>query len=100
MEEWLFMLTAQAVAQNQTGYRAGARHALMVFVTAPDENSARQNARDAISKNHWLEGEVMRIKQLSDPDLIEDDILRASAEWALEQGDAIVVYKDEIRSDG
>lgn len=93
------MLQADAVAQKQTGYRPGARRALMVFLTAPDEDAARQKARHVIEKRHWLEGRIKRLRQLSDPDLIEDDILRSAAETALQNGDAIVVYKDEIRHD-
>ncbi|MCK0530685.1 hypothetical protein [Sphingobium agri] len=100
MEEWLFMLLGEAVAQQATGFRPGARHAIMVFLTAPDQDTARRRAKDVLNKCHWSEGAVTRIKHLLDPDLIEDDILRSAAETALLQGDAIVVYKDELRHDG
>jgi len=99
MDEWLYVLRANAVAQEATGFRPGARHALLIFLTASDGIAARQKARDVTLKRHWLEVEVERIKQLHGPDLIEDVSMRSAAEYALEKGDAIVVFKDEIPCD-
>jgi hypothetical protein len=100
MDEWLYILSANAVAQQPTGFRPGARHALLIFLTAPDEDIARQRAKDVALKRHWLAVEVKRIKQLGDPDLIKDESVRSTAELALENGDAIIIFKDEIPHDG
>jgi hypothetical protein len=44
----------------------------------------------------WLLPQIKRGKQVSDPDVIQDDVLRSAAEGALPDGNCIVVYKDEI----
>jgi hypothetical protein len=99
MYEYLFCFLADGVAQEKTGHRPGARHALMLWITAPDEDKARLRGADAIEKKGWLLPRIKRGKRVDDPDLIDDDILRSAAERALADGSSIVVYKDEVASD-
>lgn len=100
MEEYLFCFTAEAVAQEETGFRPGARHALMLWITASDELTARLRGESAVESKGWLLPRITRGKQIYDPDLIEDDILRQAAESALTDGASIVVYADEKICDG
>lgn len=100
MEEYLFAFTAQAVAQEETGFRPGARHALMLWITAPDEQTARLRGESAVESKGWLLPRITRGTQIYDPDLIEDDMLRQAAESALTKGASIVVYADEMIADG
>ncbi|MBF9151866.1 hypothetical protein [Novosphingobium jiangmenense] len=100
MEEYLFCFTAEAVAQDETGFRPGARHALMLWITASDEQTARARGVSAVEDKGWLLPRITRGTQICDPDLIEDDVLRQAAESALTDGAAIVVYADEMTADG
>ena len=90
---------AEAVAQEETGFRPGARHALLLWITAPDEEEARIRSLEAIGGKGWLLPQIKRGKQIGDPDVIQDDVLRSAAEKALADGNCIVVYKDEIALD-
>ena len=99
MVEYLYCFIAEAVAQVETDRRPGARHALLLWITAPDEKKARTRGADAVEKNGWLLPEIGRGKQVGDPHLIKDGALRSAAERALTSGYSIVVYKDEIAAD-
>lgn len=99
MFEYLYCFTADAVAQEETGFRPGARHALILWITAPNQDEARLRGADAIEKNGWLLPQIKRGKQVDDPDLIGDDALRSAANRALKEGSSIVIYRDEIAPD-
>lgn len=99
MYEYLFCFTAEAVAQETTGFRPGARHALLLWITASDEKEARIRSVDAIEEKGWLLPQIKRGKQVNDPELIADGVLREAAERALETGVSIVVYTDEVHPD-
>lgn len=71
----------------------------MLWITAPGEEIARSRGIDAISEKGWILPEIKRGKQVSDPDLIDDDVLRSAAERALAYGNCVVAYKDEIVPD-
>jgi hypothetical protein len=100
MEEYLFCFTAEAVAQDGTGFRPGSRHALMLWITAADEQAARLRGEGAVEGKGWLLPRITRGTRIYDPDLIEDDVLRQAAESALTDGSAIVVYAAEMSADG
>lgn len=72
----------------------------MLWITAADEEMARAQSKSTIEDKGWLLPQIKQGKQVGDPDLIDDDVLRSAAERALADGNALIVYKDEIISDG
>lgn len=100
MAKKLFMFLALGVAGEITGFRPGARHALMIFVSATALESGRSSALAFVEQRGWSHTEITRGKEVgSDVELIGDDALRSAAECALESGGGIVVYSDELRPD-
>jgi hypothetical protein len=96
----LFMFLAQGVAQEATGYRPGARHALTIYVSSDALENARPQATELASEAGWLHVEIKREKVIgSDTATISDETLRSAGEHAIETGGAIVVYADEIPAD-
>lgn len=100
MTEPLFVFTAQGVAEAATGYRPGARHALLIFARSATRDAAEARALDFVSGQGWSHAELLRGKEIgSDPSSIADPQLRAAAETARENGAGFVVYRDEIPAD-
>jgi hypothetical protein len=96
----LFVFVAQGVAEPSTGYRPGARRALMIFVTAQTIEDARLRASDFAGRQGWAHAELKRGKVIGrDTRSMADDTLRAAAEDALHAGAGLVVYRDEIPPD-
>lgn len=100
MKEPLFIFLAHAVAAENRSYRAGARHALMLYATGSDIAQARSAAAAGAEAKGWNFIAVQREKEMDgDPSVIEDDVLRTAAEDACRVGHAIVVYSDELALD-
>ncbi|PTS81848.1 hypothetical protein DBR21_17990 [Caulobacter sp. HMWF009] len=100
MAQDLFVFLAQGVASELSGYRAGARHALLLYSTGLSLESAQQSAVTFAQDNGWLHVEAQRSKATSsDTDLISDATLRAAAEAAVRSGQGLVVYQSELASD-
>lgn len=100
MNDRLFMHLIEAVAESATAYRAGARHALMVFATGPDADAAQLSALEFVVSKGWALVEPRRAKEIDrDTESIADHTMRSAADSALERGCALIVYQDEIPSD-
>ncbi len=100
MDESLFMFSAKGVAAENTSFRAGARHALMLYATGSEIASARLAAVAGAASKGWTFVEVLREKEIDvDPSVIDDDILRSAAERAIKFGQAVVVYDQELPLD-
>lgn len=100
MDTGLFIFAVRAVATESTKFRAGARHALMLYATGIDVVSARSVAISGAERGGWSFVEVHRAKEIdADPALIEDDVLRSAAYEALTGGSSLVVYSNEIAPD-
>lgn len=94
------MFLAHAVAAENRSYRAGARHALMLYATGGDIAQARSAAAVGAEEKGWNFIAVQREKEIDiDPSVIEDNVLRAAAEDAVRVGHAMVVYRDELALD-
>ena len=94
------MYLAEAIAGSQSGYRLGARHAMLIFVADRNLQDLNDQAIDAAECNGWSMIELKRSKELdADLDLIADDTLRGAAEHASANGSALVVYADEVPHD-
>jgi hypothetical protein len=97
----LFMFLSHGIAGGCTGYRLGARHPIMAYVTGENLEEAQETATQFKTKTGWLHLEVKRGKEVaSDVDLIRDEKLRSAAAAAVDQGAAIVVYETEIPLNG
>lgn len=95
------MFAARAVATETTKFRAGARHALMLYATGTNVVSARSVAISGAECGGWSFVEIQREKEIdADPAVIEDDVLRSAAEEALAGGSSLVVYSKELALDG
>lgn len=87
----------EAVSGDETGYRPGARHAILVYGKGATLEDARTDTVSFVTLCGWLHVEVKRMKHISnDTTVIQDTILRESAEVAMQKGQAIVIYGDEI----
>jgi hypothetical protein len=93
----LFMFLAEGVAGDAASKRAGARHALLIFVAASDMGAAQVLAIERAENQGWRFVELKRGKEVSD-DLadISDTTLRQAAQSAYDVGYGIVIYSDEI----
>lgn len=99
-EAELFVFTAQAVAGENLSYRPGARHALLVFATAPDAEQAARMAVEQVTAEGWLLVDLLRSKVMSNAtDHITDDTVRAAAESALSDGCAFIIYGIPMQPD-
>jgi hypothetical protein len=92
----LYVFLATAVADAVEGRRSGARHAMLVYVTAPDFEAAQAKAAGIMVGTGWM---LARLEKgmLVPPDKPQPDpLLQTAAESALAEGSAIVVYADEL----
>lgn len=92
----LYAFFATAVADAVEGRRPGARHAMLVYVTAPDFEAAQAKAAGIALGTGWM---TIRLEKgmLVPPDKPQPDpLLQTAAESALAEGSAIVVYGDEL----
>ena len=95
----LYVFLATAVADAVEGRRSGARHAMLVYVTAPDFEAAQAKAAGIVVGTGWM---LARLEKgmLVPPDQPQPDpLLQTAAESALAEGSAIVVYADELPPD-
>ena len=96
----LFVFTAQAVAGENLSHRPGARHALLVYATAPDAERAARTAVERVTAEGWLHVDLLRSKVIStETGLISDDTIRAAAESALSDGCAFIIYGIPMQPD-
>jgi hypothetical protein len=95
MPAQLFMFVADAIAEEGSEYRRGARHALMLFATGASIEDARDSAILGAESAGWSFVRVQRGKGIDSPNF-EDEVLRSSAEHALSTGSALIVYRDEL----
>jgi len=92
------MFVAEAVADEGSTYRRGARHALMLFATGASIEDAQQKAVEGAEQVSWSFVTVKRGKAIDGPDF-DDETMRGAAEHALDSGSAMIVYQDEIATD-
>lgn len=77
--------------------RAGGRHALMIFSSNQSFAVAQGQAIKFAQASGWAHVELRRCEDIGeDAEIIDDDTLRKAAQIAVERGQRIVVYADEI----
>jgi hypothetical protein len=95
----LFAFFATAVADHVDGRRPGARHAMLVFVDAPDFEAGQRKAGGVMIGAGWMLARLEKGKELNSADPQSDPVLAEAQAHALETGSAIVVYADELPPD-
>jgi hypothetical protein len=95
----LFVFLATAVADAVEGRRPGARHAMLVYVTAEDFEAAQTKAAGVALGAGWMLVRLEKGKPLESDQSQADEVLAAAAQSALDDGSAIVVYADELPPD-
>jgi hypothetical protein len=100
MTRQLYIHLAQGIANEVDGYRTGARHALIIYATGDSLIDGQSKALEFATQNGWTFVEVQSGAEIgNDSTIIEDEMQRAAAESAFENGGCIVVYRDEIPAD-
>lgn len=99
MAEPLFVFLATGVADAVDGRRPGARHAMLVYVTARDFEAAQTRAAGVALGAGWMMVRLEKGKPLDPGQPQSDAVLAAAASTALEEGSALVVYGDELPPD-
>jgi hypothetical protein len=98
MTEDIYIFLAEAVAGTLTDYRPGARHALILYVTAPSAETARSKVVEEVGRAGWLHARILRggavVRQL---DAERHPVMQDAMEGARQTGAAMVIYTDEIR---
>lgn len=92
----LFAFLTTGVADAAEGRRPGARHAMLVFVTAADFEAAQPKAAGAAIGAGWMLVRLEKGMPIAADQPQPDPVLAAAAATALEEGSAIVVYGDEL----
>ncbi|WP_162561625.1 hypothetical protein [Yoonia vestfoldensis] len=99
MAEKTFALLFEAISAAETGFRIGARHAILAFARGQNGEDAKSRAADRLHANGWLHPNLKKVKEAGNPDHMSDDILRSAAHEAQKAGFGFVVYREEIRPD-
>jgi hypothetical protein len=87
---------ATAIADDVEGRRPGARHAMLIYVSAEDFEAAQRKAAGVAIGAGWMMVRLEKGTDGVDPAATTDLVLRAAGETALAEGSAMVVYGDEL----
>ncbi len=90
------MFLATGVADAVEGRRPGARHAMLIYVAAPDFAAAQTRAAGVAIGAGWMMVRLEKGKPVAPGERQADAVLAAAAESAREEGSAMVVYGDEL----
>jgi hypothetical protein len=94
----IFIFLAEAVAGTSSDYRPGARHALILYVTARSTETARNRVVEEVGRAGWLHARIIRggavVRQI---DSDRHPVMQEAMESARRTGAAMVVYAEEIR---
>lgn len=89
----VFVVSMQAVAGPENVEPDGRRYDLLVFARADTEAEAEQVARHGLAQLGWIEAQVLRCGEITDPDAVPADF-RRSFERAQAAGCAVIVYDE------
>lgn len=92
----LFAFLATGIADSAEGRRPGARHAMLVYVTAADFEAAQRRAAGVAIGAGWMLVRLEKGKPIAANEASGDAVLDAAAQTAIEDGSALVVYGDEL----
>lgn len=92
----LFAFLATAIADTAEGRRPGGRHAMLVFVTAPDFEAAQRSAAGVAIGAGWILVRLEKGMAIETDPVGADPVIAAATETARAEGSALVVYADEL----
>jgi hypothetical protein len=92
----LFTILATGVADSVENRRPGARHAMLIFVTAEDFEAGQAKAAGVALGTGWMMVRLEKGMETDPARLPDDPILADAAQTALVEGSAMVVYGDEL----
>jgi hypothetical protein len=93
----LFAFFVTAIADSAEGRRPGARHAMLVYVTAENFEAAQSKAAVAAIALGWMTVRLEKGGEIDDAAAgAQDEVMQAAMQTAREDGSAIVVYGDEL----
>lgn len=89
---------ANAVSQNSdvTGYPAGEKHAMLIFLRQPEEDHDWQEAENRAHSSGWNQVEFRRAGTLGESVDHLEETMRKAANSAMSDGSSIVVYADKL----
>lgn len=94
------MFLAEAIAGTATEKTPGARHALLIYASAPSLKDAEGVGASFLERQGWILPVFKRGKEINtDTGLLDDETMRAAAEGAVEHGCSMIVYADALRPD-
>ena len=100
MTDDIYIFLAEAVAGSTGAYRPGARHALILYVTAASTETAHEKAVDETTRAGWQHARIIRggavVRTLDEE---RHPVMQEAMEGARRTGAAMVVYTQEIRHD-
>lgn len=86
------MLTVQAVAGPANAQPDGRRYAILAFARGEDEAEATQAAGEGMATLGWIDTQILRSGEITDPDAVPAD-LRDALLRARRDGCALIVYE-------
>lgn len=89
----VFVLTIEAVAGPQNSVPDGKRYSLLVFARGATEDAATQAGLQGIAGLGWIDANLVRAGEVTDPSGVPADLQRAFAN-AQAHGCAVIVYDE------
>src|SRR5205085_1162175 len=89
----VFLVTTRAVAGPESRDADGRTYAILAFAAADTEAAAETLAREDLSGRGYLDIDVQRTGEITDPAAIPAD-LRSAYETALRWGSALIIYDE------
>lgn len=97
MKTPMFIFFAEAVAGDESRYRPGARHALIIYVTSQSSDQARARALAEVNGSGWIHPRFIQGGPVARE--VEEDrhpILQQALDGARATGAAMIVYTEEL----
>jgi hypothetical protein len=89
----IFLVTTQAVAGPDSEDADGRRYTILAFAQAGAENDAEAIVRDDLAAQGYINVEIERTGEITDPTAIPED-LRNAYHTALKWGCALIIYDE------
>lgn len=89
----IFLVTTQAIAGPESEDADGRRYTILAFAKAESEDAARAVARDDLAAQGYIDVEVERTGEITDPSGIPED-LRNAYQTADKWGCALIIYDE------
>jgi hypothetical protein len=95
-----FLCIGEAVAEAVAGFRSGARHAVVVLLTAPSRRAAMDQAQLIASKLGWRHITLTRAEEANgDSVWLDEETLRHAINVAKRRGHCVAVDVEEVPLD-